>query len=122
MSRSVTRCSSGEWSMHGEAPHGEAPHDEAPRMSSIANTGRLLRWIVRRSCRRPGLTVTLAVFLAIVGVTYTLLALTFKTSTRSLLPQSAGYVARYAEYARDFGELEDIVVVVEAGSFEGARD
>jgi len=31
-------------------------------------------------------------------------------------------VARYAEYARDFGELEDIVVVVEAGSFEGARD
>ena len=97
-------------------------HGEAPRMSSIANTGRLLRWIVRRSCRRPGLTVTLAVFLAILGVTYTLLALTFKTSTRSLLPQSAGYVARYAEYAKDFGELEDIVVVVEAGSFEGARD
>jgi len=91
-------------------------------MSSIANTGRLLRWMVRTSCRRPGLTVTLAVFLAILGVTYTLLALTFKTSTRSLLPQSAGYVARYAEYARDFGELEDIVVVVEAGSFEGARD
>jgi len=91
-------------------------------MSSIANTGRLLRWVVRASCRRPGLTVTLAVFLAILGVTYTLLALTFKTSTRSLLPQSAGYVARYAEYARDFGELEDIVVVVEAGSFEGARD
>lgn len=37
----------------------------------------------------------------------------------SFLPQNAGYVARYAEYARDFGELEDIVVVEEAGSFEG---
>src|SRR5215468_1386205 len=109
MSRKVTRCSSGEWSMH----------DEAPRMSSIANTGRLLRWVVRASCRRPGLTVTLAVFLAILGVTYTLLALTFKTLTRSFLTQNAGYVARYAEYARDFGELEDIVVVEEAGSFEG---
>ena len=40
---------------------------------------------------------------------------------RALLPQNAGYVLRYGEYARDFGELEDIVVVVEAGSFEGAR-
>ena len=29
---------------------------------------------------------------------------------RALLPQNAGYVLRYAEYARDFGELEDIVV------------
>ena len=38
-----------------------------------------------------------------------------------MLPQNAGYVLRYAEYARDFGELEDIVVVVEAGSFESAR-
>ena len=55
---------------------------------------------------------------AILGVTYTLLALTFKTSIRSFLPQNAGNVARYAEYARDFGELEDIVVE-EAGSFEG---
>jgi len=58
---------------------------------------------------------------AAVGVAHTLHALTFKTSMRALLPQDAGYVARYAEYARDFGELEDIVVVVEAGSFESAR-
>jgi hypothetical protein len=43
------------------------------------------------------------------------------TTTRALLPQNAGYVVRYAQYARDFGELEDIVVAVEAGSFEGAR-
>jgi len=45
----------------------------------------------------------------------------FETSTRALLPQNAGYVQRYAEYTRDFGELEDIVVVVEAGSFAAAR-
>jgi hypothetical protein len=94
-------------------------HGETPSMSSIANTGRLLCWAVRTTYRRPRLTVALAVLLAILGVTYTLLALTFKTSTRSFLPQNAGYVARYAEYARDFGELEDIVVVEEAGSFEG---
>ncbi len=90
-------------------------------MIAISRTGRLLRRLVRLSCRRPGLTVSLSLLLAILAVAYTLHALTFKTSTRSLLPQSAGYVQRYAEYARDFGELEDIVIVVEAGSFEGAR-
>ena len=37
---------------------------------------------------------------------------------RALLPQNAGCVLRYAQYARDFGEPEDIVMVVEAGSFE----
>ncbi|HTY81005.1 MAG TPA: MMPL family transporter [Candidatus Bathyarchaeia archaeon] len=58
---------------------------------------------------------------AVLGVACTLHALTFKTSMRALLPQNAGYVVRYGEYARDFGELEDIVVVVDAGSFESAR-
>jgi hypothetical protein len=81
----------------------------------------LLRRLVRASCRRPGLTVLLSLLFAGLGVAYTLHALTFKTSMRALLPQNAGYVLRYAEYARDFGELEDIVVVVEAGSFESAR-
>ena len=81
----------------------------------------MLRRLVRASCRRPGLTVLLSLLLAGLGVAYTLHALTFKTSMRALLPQNAAYVLRYAEYARDFGELEDIVVVVEAGSFESAR-
>jgi hypothetical protein len=88
---------------------------------AISGTGRLLRRLVRASCRRPGLTVLLSLLFAALGIAYTLHALTFKTSTRALLPQNAGYVVRYAEYARDFGELEDIVVVVQARSFEGAR-
>ena len=90
-------------------------------MILITRTGRLLRRLVRLSCRRPVVTVLLSLLLAVAGVAYTLHALTFKTSTRALLPQNAGYVQRYTEYARDFGELEDIVIVVEAGSFEGAR-
>jgi hypothetical protein len=91
-------------------------------MPATSRTGRLLSRLVRASCRRPGLTVLLSLLLAALGVAYSLHALTFKTATRALLPQNAGYVVRYGEYARDFGELEDIVVVVEAGSFEGARD
>jgi len=90
-------------------------------MIAISRTGRLLRRLVRVSCRRPLLTVIVSLLLAVVGIAYTLHALTFKTSGRDVLPQSAGYVKRYVEYARDFGELEDIVVAVEARSFEGAK-
>jgi hopanoid biosynthesis associated RND transporter like protein HpnN len=77
--------------------------------------------LVRASCRRPGLTVALSLLFAAAGAAYTLHGLTFRTSTRALLPQNAGYVARYTEYTKGFGELEDIVAVVEARSFEGAR-
>jgi uncharacterized protein len=90
-------------------------------MIAISRTGRVLRRLVRLSCRRPAVTVAIALLLAAVAVAYTTYALTFKTSARALLPQDAGYVLRYGEYAKEFGELEDIVVVVEAGSFEGAR-
>src|ERR1700730_3019744 len=90
-------------------------------MVATSRAGRLLRRLVRLSCRRPAVTVAISLLLAVVAVVYTMQALTFKTSTRSLLPQNAGFVVRYAEYSKEFGELEDIVVVVEAGSFEGAR-
>ena len=90
-------------------------------MIVISRTGRILRRVVRLSCRRPAVTVAISLLLAAVAIAYTAHSLTFKTSTRALLPQNAGYVARYTEYTKEFGELEDIVVVVEAGSFEGAR-
>jgi hopanoid biosynthesis associated RND transporter like protein HpnN len=90
-------------------------------MIAISRTGRLLRRLVRASCAHPILTVGLSLLLAVAGVAYTLHALSFKTSVRDILPRGAAYVQRYAEYAREFGELEDIVVVVEARSFEGAK-
>jgi hopanoid biosynthesis associated RND transporter like protein HpnN len=102
-------------------PPDPAPQRRDDRVTTVSRTGGVLRRMVRMSCRRPRLTVALSLLLAAVGLAYTFHALTFETSTRALLPQSAGYVVRYAEYSRDFGELEDIVVVVEAGSFEAAR-
>ena len=90
-------------------------------MIAISRTGRALRRLVRLSTRRPAVTVAVSLLLAALSIAYTVHALTFKTSTRALLPQDAGYVIRYGEYLREFGELEDVVVVVEAGSFEGAR-
>jgi uncharacterized protein len=91
-------------------------------MIAISRTGRLLRRLVRLSCRRPLVTTLLSLILAVAGVSYTLHALSFNTSARDLLPRDAGYVLRYTQYAREFGELEDIVIVIEARTFEEARD
>ena len=47
---------------------------------------------------------------------YTVHTLTFVTSNLRLLPQHERYVVLLKEYQRDFGELNDIVVVVESPS------
>src|SRR6185295_10813581 len=88
---------------------------------AISRTGRLLRRLVRVSCRRPLVTVILALVLAVAGLVVTVQHMGFKTSGRDVLPQDAGYVKKYVEFARDFGELEDIVVVVEAPTLEAAK-
>jgi hopanoid biosynthesis associated RND transporter like protein HpnN len=90
-------------------------------MIAISRTGRLLRRLVRLSCRRPLVTTAISIILAVAGITYTLHTLSFKTSGRDLLPRDAGYVVRYNQYAREFGELEDIVIVIEARTFEAAK-
>jgi len=69
---------------------------------------------VRLACARPTLTVLLACLVAAVSVLYALHSLTLRTSTRSLLPQNERFVQRYAELDREFGELDDLAIVVEA--------
>jgi uncharacterized protein len=82
--------------------------------------GRRLRRLVRLACRRPGLTVLTAVLLALASVAYALTTLTFATSTRALLPAHEPYIERYVQYDREFGELDDLAIVVEAGSLQEA--
>jgi uncharacterized protein len=85
-----------------------------------AQIGRPLRRLVRLSCARPGLTVSIAVGLAIVSVVYALQTLTFATSTRALLPPGRAYVERFTQYDREFADLESIAIVVEAPSLPEA--
>ncbi len=54
--------------------------------------------------------------LAAVSVVYALTTLTFATSTRALLPRNQPYIERYVQYDREFGELDDLAIVVEAPS------
>jgi len=88
---------------------------------TVSAVGRLLRRLVRVACAWPLLTVTLAVLLAGLSVWYALENLAFATSNRALLPQNEPYIQRYVEYDRSFGELDDLVIVVEARSLPEAK-
>jgi hopanoid biosynthesis associated RND transporter like protein HpnN len=65
--------------------------------------------------------VLLSVVLAVAAALYTARTLEFITSPLRLLPQHASYVVRMKQLLRDFGELNDIVVVVEAADPGTAR-
>lgn len=90
-------------------------------MLTISRTGRLLRALVRIASERPRLTVLLSLALGALGIAYTAHALTFKTSTLHLLPPGQRYATLYREYTEDFGELDDIVVVVQGRTVEESK-
>jgi hopanoid biosynthesis associated RND transporter like protein HpnN len=82
----------------------------------VSRTGGLLRRLVRVSCHRPLLTLTLGVSLAVLSVWYAFAQLSFATSTADLLPRGQAYMQRFHEYERVFGEIDDLIIVVEAPS------
>jgi uncharacterized protein len=84
--------------------------------------GRLLAALVRASTRRPLLTVVLCVALAAAAMAHTVRGLGFVTEHLRLLPQDARYVVLLREYQRQFGELNDIIAVVESPTPATSRD
>ena len=84
----------------------------APVVLSL--TGRLLQRVVQVCCARPALTVVVAFAFAALGVGYAVHSLTLETSKFHLLPLHQRYATLYKDYAEDFGQLEDIVVVVQS--------
>jgi hopanoid biosynthesis associated RND transporter like protein HpnN len=82
--------------------------------------GRALGLLVRVSCAFPIVTVVLASLLTAFSLWYAANHLGLATSTRALLPQGLPYVERFTEYDREFGELDDLVIVVEARSLPEA--
>ncbi len=75
---------------------------------------------MRVSCARPAVTVAAALALAAVSVGYTLTTITFQTSTLRLLPPGQPYVEKYRQYEREFGDLDDLAIVVQAPSLPEA--
>ena len=103
----------------GRSPRPPAAPSPGPVGMSVGPwIGRALAALAHACSRRPLVTVLVSVALAAAAMAYTLHTITFVTSSLRLLPQHERYVVLLKEYQRDFGELNDIVVVVEAPSPE----
>jgi len=87
-------------------------------MVPLSLTGRILQTLVRLCCAHPALTVSVAFAFAALGAGYAAHSLRLETSKFHLLPLHQRYAALYKDYAEDFGQLEDIVVVVEGPEIE----
>jgi hopanoid biosynthesis associated RND transporter like protein HpnN len=67
-------------------------------------------------------TIALALAAAVAAVVYAVNALTFETSSIRLLPPQRAYVQQFERYLQEFGELNDIVIVVESEQPEQAKE
>src|SRR6266478_5634359 len=86
-----------------------------PPPTPVFPIGRPLRWLVALSSRRPALTVTAWLAVAVVMLAWAFVALRFETSMLRLLSPTARYVTLYEQYSRNFGELDDVMIIVESG-------
>ena len=91
------------------------------RRTDLPPTGAALLRVVRAATRRPRVTIAVCLALALLGAVVTARGLTFQTSSVQLLPPRHLYVQRFKDYLREFGELNDIVIAIEAPSVPRAQ-
>src|SRR6266404_319649 len=87
----------------------------------LPRTGQTLLATVRCCRQHPWITLLVAVTLTVLAVPVTVTKLSFETSNLHLLPSGQPYVARYREYAQQFGELDDIIIAVRGQSPEESK-
>jgi len=89
--------------------------------NALLRTGRVLRATARGCRQHPRITLLVAVILTVLAVPVTLTKLSFETSNLHLLPSGQPYVARYREYAQQFGELDEIIIAVRGRTPEASK-
>ncbi|PYM28367.1 MAG: hypothetical protein DMD78_00430 [Candidatus Rokuibacteriota bacterium] len=85
------------------------------------SASRALRRTVVLCRRHPVAVLAIALGLAAISVGLTLTRLTFETSELHLLPPGQGYVTRYREYSKAFGELDELVIVTQGRTWQESR-
>jgi hopanoid biosynthesis associated RND transporter like protein HpnN len=87
----------------------------------VSRIGDCLQYLVRAACRRPIVTLALGVALATLSVWLAFARLTFATSTADLLPRGLADMSRFQEYERLFGDVDELIIVVEAPALADAK-
>jgi len=103
--------------MHGSS----SPRQDAPDRGHSSLLSEGLRVITRIGARRPRTTLWFVVMSACVAAAFTFLCLEFKTDRADLIDPSAEFHQRWMNYTEQFGETNDIVVVVEGEDPEAIK-
>lgn len=93
------------------------PWDRTPR-ADFSLMSRPLEWLTRAVVRFPVLTLVIAGAAVAVSIWLTVTQLGFRTSRAELLSPNSDYNRRWLGYTKEFGDKEDVVVVVEGASRE----
>ncbi|NLF06740.1 MAG: MMPL family transporter [Pirellulaceae bacterium] len=93
------------------------PWERTPRADNFL-TSRLLEWLTRAVVRFPVFTLVLAAAGVAVSIWLTATQLGFRTSRAELLSPDSEFNRRWLDYTAEFGDKEDVVVVVEGDSRE----
>ena len=68
----------------------------------------------------PRLILTVALLLSVLSVLYTFRSMEFLTGRDDLMPKNTPFHANYRAYRQEFGDQEEIVIVVESSDSERA--
>lgn len=85
---------------------------------SVSLLGRLMVWITWLSLRLPYVTVAIGVLAAAGSLYLSHTRLGFRTSRADLLNPKSEFNRRWLEYTKEFGDSEDVVLLVEGASQE----
>ena len=75
-----------------------------------------LRWLTRASLKWPRTFLLVAVVIGAASAAYTGWCLKFRTNRLDLLNPNSGYNQRWLDYLREFGERDEVVVVIAEGA------
>ena len=88
------------------------PSERMPQ-ADTSLTARPLQWLTHAVIRFPLATLLIAGVAVAVAIWLTMTQLGFRTSRAELLNPHSDYNRRWLEYTKEFGDKEDVVVVVE---------
>lgn len=90
------------------------PAERKPR-EDRSFLSRMLFWLTRFSLRESRWVIVGALGLSVAAIVFAVLSLNFHTSRLDLLNPESKYNQRWLDYIDEFGQQDDVIVVVETG-------
>lgn len=96
-------------------------HADEENSQSPTAIARAIAWSASLACRFPGAVLAVVCLSCAASLIFTLTTLTYHTSRNDLISQGKDYLQRWKQYVAEFGDDEDMVVVVQGDDPEAMK-